>query len=193
MAHTSVETMAKHLISELRQVRPSGPYYLMGYSFGGIVAYEMAQQLTAAREEVPLLALLDTYAPGLYATAREQEKKFYEPLKSAVFRWLISRKLRAGERVPVRLRNFHIIDTYDRAALAYAAKPYAGRLTMMKAIGSWGADEMGWSALAKGGLDVVRVPGDHYSMISEPQVARVATYLDERMLALEAERAIARS
>jgi len=62
--HTRVEEMAAHYITEIRTVQPEGPYYLGGVSFGGIVAFEMAQQLHARGERVALLALFNTDFPG---------------------------------------------------------------------------------------------------------------------------------
>jgi len=61
--NASIEQTASRYIDELRQVQPTGPYLLGGYSFGGFVAFEMARQLSAQGESVPLLALLDTYSP----------------------------------------------------------------------------------------------------------------------------------
>ncbi|WP_445638423.1 Amino acid adenylation domain-containing protein [Nostoc sp. DSM 114161] len=60
---TRIEDMASHYIEALRKVQPEGPYFLGGWSFGGWVAYEMAQQLQKSGEEVALLAVLDTLAP----------------------------------------------------------------------------------------------------------------------------------
>ncbi|BAY48354.1 amino acid adenylation domain-containing protein [Scytonema sp. HK-05] len=60
---TSIEDMAAYYIEALRTVQPRGPYFLGGWSFGGLVAFEMAQQLQASGHEVALLALLDTAAP----------------------------------------------------------------------------------------------------------------------------------
>jgi len=60
-AFDRVEDMAKAHIADLRTVAPNGPYLLAGYSFGGLVAFEMARQLVHAGEEVALLALLDTF------------------------------------------------------------------------------------------------------------------------------------
>lgn len=59
-----VEQIAARYISELRRVQPEGPYMLGGNSFGGLIAWEMAQQLTMAGQEVALLALFDTWGPG---------------------------------------------------------------------------------------------------------------------------------
>jgi acetoacetyl-CoA synthetase len=57
----SVEEMARGYVLRIREVQPSGPYALVGYSFGGLVAFEIAQQLVAAGEKIEMLCLLDTY------------------------------------------------------------------------------------------------------------------------------------
>jgi amino acid adenylation domain-containing protein len=56
----TVEEIASKYVESIRTVSPHGPYYLGGWSFGGVVAFEMAQQLTREGEDVALLALLDT-------------------------------------------------------------------------------------------------------------------------------------
>ncbi|MFB4314444.1 amino acid adenylation domain-containing protein [Actinomadura sp. 21ATH] len=57
----SVEEMAEDYLALIRSVRPSGPYHLVGWSLGGLVAYEMAVRLQAAGDEVGLLGLIDAY------------------------------------------------------------------------------------------------------------------------------------
>jgi thioesterase domain-containing protein/acyl carrier protein len=59
-----IEEIAARYIEEIQQIQPNGPYFLGGLCFGGITAFEMAQQFRAKGENVALLALLDTYAPG---------------------------------------------------------------------------------------------------------------------------------
>ena len=59
----SAEEMAAYYIDEICKVQPHGPYYLGGLSFGGAIAFEMAQQLHAKGEVVGLLALMDTNLP----------------------------------------------------------------------------------------------------------------------------------
>ena len=61
--HTRFEDMAADYIKEIRTVQPEGPYLLAGYSSGGVVAFEMAQQLQAQGQQVELLALIDSYCP----------------------------------------------------------------------------------------------------------------------------------
>jgi thioesterase domain-containing protein len=62
--YTEVETIAAHYLEEIRTVQLRGPYFLGGYSFGGVVAFEVAQQLKRQSEEVALLFLLDSHFPG---------------------------------------------------------------------------------------------------------------------------------
>ena len=57
--YDSVKTIASHYLGEIHSVQPNGPYFLGGYSFGAMVAFEMAQQLKKAGADVALLTLLD--------------------------------------------------------------------------------------------------------------------------------------
>ena len=60
----TLEAAATALIGHLRAWQPNGPYHLAGYSLGAPVVYEMGQQLLAAGQQVPMLAMLDRFAPG---------------------------------------------------------------------------------------------------------------------------------
>ncbi|MBL1099267.1 hypothetical protein JK363_21895 [Streptomyces sp. 205] len=56
--------MAEDYVARIREIQPHGPYHLLGWSFGGAVAHEMAVLLRAAGERVALLALLDSGVGG---------------------------------------------------------------------------------------------------------------------------------
>ncbi|NJO16202.1 MAG: acyltransferase domain-containing protein [Thioploca sp.] len=60
---TQVEDMAKEYLNALQRIQPHGPYLLGGWSFGGVVAFEMAQQLRKQDQQVALLALFDIGPP----------------------------------------------------------------------------------------------------------------------------------
>jgi len=60
----TIEAMAAHYVEELRLVHPQGPYFIAGYSFGGVVAFEMGQQLLEQGEPVAFLGILDCTAPN---------------------------------------------------------------------------------------------------------------------------------
>jgi thioesterase domain-containing protein len=59
----TLEAMASRMIRLIRRARANGPYRLAGWSFGGVLAYEVAQQLLASGEQLELLALIDSYSP----------------------------------------------------------------------------------------------------------------------------------
>ncbi|MEK6335950.1 MAG: amino acid adenylation domain-containing protein [Acidobacteriota bacterium] len=68
-----VEDMADHYIKEMRSLQPNGPYFLLGASFGGLVVFEMANQLLAQGEKVALLCMLNTdcpVSPGVHRLRR---------------------------------------------------------------------------------------------------------------------------
>jgi amino acid adenylation domain-containing protein len=85
-AHERIDDMAAHYIKEIREFQPQGPYFLGGRSLGGIIAYEMACQLSAQRQEVALLALLDSYPVGyarLAPDAASLRNRFVRTLRRA--------------------------------------------------------------------------------------------------------------
>ena len=59
----SVEEIASYLIPQIREVSPQGPYRLSGYSFGGLVAFEIARQLQAQGSKIDLVLIIDTLLP----------------------------------------------------------------------------------------------------------------------------------
>ncbi len=71
--HTRIEDMAAYYIQAMQTVQPTGPYLLGGWSMGGVVAFEMAQQLHAQGQHVALLAILDGRIPTPDDTFPEQD------------------------------------------------------------------------------------------------------------------------
>jgi len=70
----TVKDIAAHYISQIRLIQPQGPYAIGGASFGGLVSYEIAQQLTQQGETVETLILFDHAAPGARSRARWQQR-----------------------------------------------------------------------------------------------------------------------
>jgi thioesterase domain-containing protein len=69
----SLEAMAQRQIGLIREVQPCGPYHLAGWSFGAVLAYEVARQLKAGGEQVDLLGIFDIAAPLAEVTAKLAE------------------------------------------------------------------------------------------------------------------------
>jgi amino acid adenylation domain-containing protein len=105
--HTRVEDMAAHYLKEMRELQPEGPYFIGGRSLGGMVAFEMAQQLKRQGQTIGLLALLDTYPSG-YAKLFRNEAT----LRAALGR--------ASKRTRAHLANLQSLSVNE--GLAYLLK-----------------------------------------------------------------------
>jgi amino acid adenylation domain-containing protein len=178
---TNIEAMASHYIAEMRTVQPHGPYCLGGFSFGGLVAYEIAQQLRAAGEEVGLLVLFDTYPGDVKAGTASFLKVLLKPSRKHWFHDLpraLEKKIRRtwrGWHVPKSLWDVH---NANRAAAAkYVLQPYPGKVTLVRATekpleGSFDPHAL-WKDLA-GNLVVHEIASDHYDILLEPQVGKLS-------------------
>jgi amino acid adenylation domain-containing protein len=181
---TSIGAMASHYISEMRGVQPHGPYFLGGFSFGGLVAYEIAQQLRAAGEEVALLVLFDTYPGDVKAGAVSLLKVLLKPSRK---HWLHDVPRALGKKIRRTWRGLHVpkslwdVHNANRAAASkYILKPYAGKVTLVRATekpleGSFDPHAL-WKDLA-GSLVVHEIASDHYDILLEPQVQQLSDRL----------------
>jgi aspartate racemase len=195
-AALKVEDMAASYLRELREFQPEGPYYLGGYSSGGLVAFEMARRLRAQDHSVALLALFDTAHPRgfgrrplsarLYHHARSLRRQ--GPLRYAeeTFWMVIRRRIRrlankwslwTGHPLPYALRRNRSLNRM--AAANYEPQPYPERVTLFRSADFWGPSgdpSLGWSSIVGGGVDVHEVPGDH-RLFREPHVQVLAARL----------------
>jgi len=181
----SVEEMAEHYIREIRTVQPVAPYYLGGFSFGGLVAYEMAQQLRAAGEDVSLLVLFDTYPGNLKPLAesvvalwrisslREVTRSIWRSFRRRLNMWLL----------PPVLKNVFLSNM--RAASQYKLQPYPGNVVLFRATEkSLRAEDnphAAWNGLIQGTLDIDQIAGDHGGILVQPQVKDLARRLQVRI------------
>ena len=99
---TRVEDMAAQYIQAIQAVQPRGPYFLTGYSFGGLVCFEMAQQLRSQGHDVVLVALIDTGQP-IYRKDRATVLRSPRMLRT-YFRRLKELLSDAGSRSTLRSR-----------------------------------------------------------------------------------------
>ncbi len=96
----TIPSLSDHYISLIKQAEPRGPYFLGGYSFGGIMAYELACRLRNMGEEVALLVLFDTANP-----AHEQERRYTLPQRIKA-RWEMNKQGSIVERIGALAKRF---------------------------------------------------------------------------------------
>ncbi|MCR9246633.1 MAG: SDR family NAD(P)-dependent oxidoreductase [bacterium] len=191
--HQTIDEMAQAYLAELREVQPRGPYYLGGYSGGGVVAYEMAQQLLAVGERVAFLGMIDTWCPqmrqrsklsrALIHVGRVLKKGPMYPiriLRMKLDRWVSARRTeearQQGGVMPQAMRGEDVQFAFERAFYRHQVKPYPGKTWMFGSTEAMGGtryvfdDELGWKPFVLGGITVVKCPGDHFTMCTEPNV-----------------------
>jgi thioesterase domain-containing protein len=195
---TRIEDMAGYYMETLRAFQPHGPYRLGSWSMGVIVAYEMAQQLVKQGEEVAFLGMLDqgpallqekiaddaAYLVQLFGESVPMDPTHLRTLDAdEQVAWVLEKAKEIGFVYPDTTFDqfdqfIQILRIHTEAWRDYLPCPYTGRITVFRA-----ADQahdrslppdLGWGALALGGVEVREVPGDHLTMIHDPHVAALA-------------------
>jgi thioesterase domain-containing protein len=182
-----IADIAADCLHSMRQRQPMGPYRLLGYSSGGIVAFEMAQQLRRAGEEVRLLGLIDSYGPDTRLDAEMRVDLAHLRTRPGRHRWreyltfLLLHSLGLD-----RLQPFPSAGLAHRwAHWSYRPRSYPGSVDLFYAEASErssGPPLLGWARWATGELRVHRTSGSHSSTVKPPDVdalaARVRAWLE---------------
>ncbi len=194
---TTVEAMAHRYLQEVRQHQPTGPYYLAGHCFGSLVAFEMAQQLQAAGQEVGLLAMLDGAGPPVTRTWADSWVNWrtaaaHDPLGLLQYvlqvdvpeRW--RRFLRARQApapAPPQAPNqveralAGIAQAIRQAYWAYQPQPYAGSIVCFvnsqRALLKFNR----WAEYAADGVETIAFPGTPRTSFLEPAIGHLAQAL----------------
>ncbi|PSB49859.1 non-ribosomal peptide synthetase [Cyanosarcina cf. burmensis CCALA 770] len=204
-----VEDMANHYINEIRSFQPNGPYLLAGYSFGGLVAFDMARKLHDQGEKVALLVLLDTSSPNLAESNRSLVKFIRVHLSNLwqlkpkdrlryIKNWL-QWKLNKGNykgfissQLFETLKHGKVIDCNFQAAQEYVPQVYSkqGTVTLFRSkiqpVQFADRSELGWGELVAGDLEIEHIPGEHHSLLKEPAIQVVAEKFKIRLEQVQA-------
>lgn len=184
----TVETLVRPLLEAIREMQPHGPYALVGFSLGGLLAYEIARQLSATGEQVDWLGVLDTPTPatadlllrqitpwGRFVRLRTRSRKE----RWAKYREVGLRTLRAGPNAPRPDEHF---DYRGAVLIARAYTTVAHELPTELFVTADSAVEvndasLGWDKYHRGPLRIHRLPGHHNGLLDQPQVTELARLL----------------
>jgi thioesterase domain-containing protein len=197
-----MEDQAAYYLAEIRKIQPKGPYFFLGYSFGGTTALEIAHQLRASGERVALLGMLDSREKSCFALMHQQDSvktrldrriaRFLGNLRDlsfterATYLWekFYTRTLRntyiatmamGFRRVPSFLKSTE--DVSWVSAMNYRPKPWPGRITLFRATVQPDPRlprDLGWTPFAEDGVEVYELPGDHDLVFREPNIQVLA-------------------
>ena len=189
---TRVEAMAADYLEAVRTIQSHGPYLLGGWSMGGLIALEMARQLQAQGEEVRLIALFDTKAPGaeeemiddasLLASFALHLGLSKEQIEDAADASVLLERAKAASIIPhdmsrARLdQQFRVFKANVRAARSYRPEDLPAGLVLFRAAER--SPGLGWE-----NLEAYETPGSHMTMLREPNVSVLAERLREYLAA----------
>ncbi|MEF3048794.1 type I polyketide synthase [Pseudotabrizicola sp. L79] len=209
--HSDFVSAATDYIAEMRQVQPHGPYLLGGFSGGGLIAWEIARQLESAGEEVPLVVLLDTPIP-LRPTLSKADKLMIRLAElraegpGFLARWWREKQAYkaglagVGAADGAQFNNAAIEAAFRNALPLYDMQPRLGPTVLYRPPLDlrWQVTGGRWVSAAREfvfadndltqfapALQVVEVPGDHDSMVLEPNVRVLATRMKAAIEAAE--------
>ncbi|WP_407552218.1 beta-ketoacyl synthase N-terminal-like domain-containing protein [Streptomyces sp. Pv4-95] len=179
----SVRNAAAHHVAALLRAQPTGPYTVGGWSFGAVVAHEIALQLTARGEQVDMLVCLDAYAPGRAGRPIGADAGFV----LGHLRLMASAALGLGQVGAQARRNPALrgllLDKF-RVLSRYRPRPVTCPAVVLKVeVDRREAELLRRSirGLYAGGVTVLPVSGDHWSMLRKPHVPELAAALLEAL------------
>ncbi|WNN91127.1 non-ribosomal peptide synthetase [Gloeocapsopsis dulcis] len=203
--HTRVEEMAADYIREIQDFQPFGPYFIGGYSFGGLIAYEMARQLQAQGQKIAVLVLVDTYnRQGLEFEKLSLRSKFSWHLNNllrlklkAEFTYIkqkLKQRFYSQKQSTVSLQTTPLQAAFDQALKTYVPQVYSGKLLLFRATQqhkSWSPSmkidsQLGWGKLVAGGIEIKDLPGHHFNLLREPCVQILAESLQAYLDSMQA-------
>lgn len=171
----SVSAAARRNLRAIRRVQRSGPYYLGGHSFGGLIALEMAHHLRQAGEEVALLVVLDSFPPDPMLHFDVQRV----PLPQRLRRF--ARLATTGLREPGPDQFWRFYEQGDFLQRRFRTAPYPGETVVVLGDTAERARRAQWGPHLTGPWRLVSVPGDHQTMLREPYVAETAAAVQEAL------------
>ncbi len=176
--YTSVPEIAARYVEALRVAQPKGPYLLGGHSSGGVIAYEIAQQLIKRGETVRAIFMLDSVSleqsrRAAFASA-EDVQRFFAP-----FQHLSPRAWQSVSAAFAQDSGFRaIILATNKAIASYMPEETPAPIVYLRAQERDAVldhhPEQGWITLAGGGFMLCQVEGNHLNMMEEPHTQRVA-------------------
>jgi thioesterase domain-containing protein/acyl carrier protein len=200
----SVETIAAAMLPTLRMLQPKGPYQLAGFSFGGLLAFEIAQRLRVEGETVSVLALYDTFTPQgyvqrplwqrvalhAYVAAMRAGRSGYTRQKLKNLLAARSRRKKQGRTLSHAANaQASLVSELERnrrrAAEQYCPRPYPDRLVLFRAtdrspeivFSMVDLKTNGWRAVVADRVQVVDISATHESILAPANAAHAASVL----------------
>jgi aspartate racemase len=193
--------MAAYYVELIRSVQKNGPYWLLGRSSGGHLAFEAGRILSQMGEEVAAVMMLDTAAPGRLpwnptdlnliklmaeGSLDEDEEELSRLSGDDQLAYALEQLKKRG-LVPsdysfeLARRRVAVVKNNLTAANTYLPASYSGQVILFAAAGSPLENIDVWRTFVSGSLEVKHVPGQHSQLLTEPFVRQIAAHIQTHM------------
>ena len=200
----SLTETAAQIVARMRKVQPNGPYSILGYSYGGNLAVEVAREILRQGQALDRVLILDSYAPGAYHAPTGLDKvrrhlrilwrmRWHETYGYLAPRILRRLGLRGPEPEPPKpvpeselARRLALTEELGhRAFKSYVPAPFEGRIVLVHAtdLDDWmdvadPSGTCGWGAICRGGVEVIPIGCKHLDLFKDPNISELAQQLD---------------
>lgn len=209
----SLVEMAAHYIKAIREIQPEAPYYLCGWSMGGVIAFEMARQLEEQGDAVAFLGLIDSYLPlvaedlderalltqfindlvgGADTTFVQSYADMPDVSPEVQMEYLLQEVQRAnilprGVDLAYIRRLFSTFKKNRTAFSQYPIQSYGGCVSLFQASTFSQGEQVeithGWNRYVAHIETTHTLPGDHYSILRDPHVGLLAQHIQRSLQA----------
>jgi thioesterase domain-containing protein/acyl carrier protein len=197
----TVESLAEKYVKEIRKIQSNGPYSLLGFCIGGAIAYEMAQKLIEAEEEVSVLTIFNFANPQkipliipkemplnkkiinkitkIYKMSMKQRAFFVKQTFQKALGKLIARNTTENKE----LNGMTQTRTTLRAATrGYKPNPYPGKILLISGDRYNDYEQnLGWETVDNGSIEVYKIRVDHDRFLKKPNIEIVGKYLKKHL------------
>ncbi len=198
--YDTIEDIASFYIKIMQSIQTNGPYNILGSSFGGLVAYEIARQLTESNQTINLLCLIDIMRPGILPLASDipsmlstlvelfdRKRSFVNDINklSLTEKTTMLMNSLGLEKLPFSEQEqiFQVITKHWVALAKYHPKPYSGKILFFEAQDRFTQTEdlslgTSWKDLVKNRIEIHEIKGNHLTMLMNPNVKEMAAILN---------------
>ncbi|WP_374015848.1 amino acid adenylation domain-containing protein [Paenibacillus thiaminolyticus] len=200
---------SKRYAAEIRSVQPEGPYLLGGWCYGGVLAFSVANELKRQGQEVEQLIMMDAVVPVYVPEDEEPERAAIIESFAVNLEWDYTSNQKSLDELRRMTAEEHIDYLLDLAVQGshlppgsgheqmrmwldmwianlhlvwkYRAEVFPDRLTLLEPEEGGFSDSVKWSELAEGGVKVIKVTGNHYTMMGPEHLVRLAAEVSKKL------------
>ena len=212
VSRLTIQDEAHHYVAEIRRIQPQGPYHLLGWSIGGLLAHAIATTLQAHGQDVNVLAIIDAYPMGHVVLSDVVAERHTRSVRRNTVKSILSGFGVDEERIPDQVDDHHqlldalvakgdlpvddrltisrMLHSFERSselASTFDPRAFDGDLLFFRAgivpEGQWTPSADTWAPYVTGRIEIHDVAADHFRMLDQEVRDSIGRVLTRRLQA----------